>query len=283
MHDCHFCLASFFSFQIIQGFFFTCAPVGWSPPSLKESHSIQIATYRTQARKKLNLHRLRWMLGWSWHFVFCSHDIAVLHCLFSDLLEGGGGHEQHFMSLVIICYCPVPSDDIRSDVNVCRGITVYSIPPWIKLNRDILESGGSVWVHQPDLSSQWVHSSESSESRHIHRAERRLPWNQLSLYSPNTLLKDMFAAAFQEQRGIAVVTFNFTDRMRRIFWDFFFFFFLSLHEVPQNLTDSICQCDECVKRLLLSICSKGPSASGLEHTHYTLAILHQSKCNHDQM
>lgn len=54
-----FCCASFFKFQIIHGGFFppTCAPVGWPPQSLKESHNIWIATYHTQARKKLNLHR----------------------------------------------------------------------------------------------------------------------------------------------------------------------------------------------------------------------------------
>ena len=65
---CEFCCASSFNFQISLFFFFfsnTCAAVGWPPRSLKESHNIWIATYHTQARKKLNLHSLRWMLCWS--------------------------------------------------------------------------------------------------------------------------------------------------------------------------------------------------------------------------
>lgn len=107
-----FCCASFFKFQIIHGGFFppTCAPVGWPPQSLKESHNIWIATYHTQARKKLNLHR--WMLRWSAHFAFQSHYIAVLHCSSPTQRGGNSGgpcncvHEQHFRneSWVIILF-----------------------------------------------------------------------------------------------------------------------------------------------------------------------------------
>ncbi len=82
------CWVTVFKFQIIQGmgffvlFFFhpSCSPVGRLQQSSK-SHNIWIATYHTQARKKLNLHSLRWMLWWSAHFAFQTHYSAVLLCL----------------------------------------------------------------------------------------------------------------------------------------------------------------------------------------------------------
>lgn len=75
------CWASRLKISDHSGFvFFPPSQFSCPPQSLKESHNVWIATYHTQACKKLNLHSLRWMLCWSGHFAFQSHYIAVMLC-----------------------------------------------------------------------------------------------------------------------------------------------------------------------------------------------------------
>lgn len=75
-----------------QSFFFPplVLQLVWPPQSLKESHNIWIATYHTQARKKLNLHSLRWMLCWSG--ALCIFGVITLpFCSACPPLRAGGG------------------------------------------------------------------------------------------------------------------------------------------------------------------------------------------------
>lgn len=93
-----------------------------------------------------------------------------------------------------------------------------------------------------------------------HRAEHRLPRNQLTVFILLIHYWKLFLQLHFKNKGIAVVTFNFTDRTRRIFWESFFFFcllgffpFFSL-KFPKtwlpssNFCRSICQFYEGVEK-----------------------------------
>lgn len=140
------------------------------------------------------------------------------------------------------------------------------IPRWV--------SGAILEVKRISLcSSAWSFShsrctAEKAPGLGTHRAERRLPRNQLTVF---TLLihywKLFFAAALQEQRYCSCHFQLHRQNWGDIFGSLFFSrCFFPLPQVPQHLTPleqflsrSICQHHECVESLLSSGCSEGPS------------------------
>lgn len=243
---CEFCCASSFNFQISLFFFFfsyTCAAVGWPPRSLKESHNIWIATYHTQARKKLNLHSLRWMLCWSG--ALCIFGvITLLFCSACPLLRacvvGGGNsgcpcncmHEQRFRneSRVIILFQglsgpPVKTWDhtqiyVEKDELFIPGPRFYStLGKWSNLRS---QEDQFVFVSLIFF-SQSLHSRESSWSRHTQSRAPSPQKSAHSLYSPNTLLKAVFCGCTPRTKVLQLSLSTSQTELGGYFWESFFF------------------------------------------------------------
>lgn len=264
---------SFSHFWSLRSFFFftppACAPVGQPLQSLKESHNIWTTTYHTEAHKKLNLHSLRWMLCWSRHFAFWSHYIAVLLRWENSSCPHNSMHkisERSSDDLSHLSNCSV-----RSDVNICIGISCLFqgqdfIPSWI--SRAILE------VKRISLCSPaWSFLTVCAQQRKLLVLAHTQSWapspqkSAHSFYSPNTLLKAIFAAALREQRYCSCHFQLHRQNREDILGIFFFFFCLfPLHHkfhktcLPSsNFCLNIWMYGECVETLLLSCCSNGPS------------------------
>lgn len=244
-----------------------CAPVGWPLQTLKESHSVRIATYHTQARKKLNLHSLRWMLCWSRYFASQSHYIAVLHCLSSVRRAGVGvgvgavvgwvrvvlqPHAWATLGEQVLCNYPLsvivqpPVEHMRSHVNICRGILsrLFRGQDFIPagISRAILEVK-RISLCSPAWSFLTVGAQQQRKLLVLAHTQSRAPSPQKSahsLYSPNTLLKAIFAAALWEQRYCSchfqLHRQNREDILGISFFPVFFLLLLfPVPEVPQDL------------------------------------------------
>ena len=234
------------TFRSVFFFFFfsyTCAAVGWPPRSLKESHNIWIATYHTQARKKLNLHSLRWMLCWSG--ALCIYGvITLLFCSACPLLRacvvGGGNsgcpcncmHEQRFRneSRVIILFQglsgpPVKTWDhtqiyVEKDELFIPGPRFYStLGKWSNLRS---QEDQFVFVSLIFF-SQSLHSRESSWSRHTQSRAPSPQKSAHSLYSPNTLLKAVFCGCTPRTKVLQLSLSTSQTELGGYFWESFFF------------------------------------------------------------
>lgn len=124
-----------------------------------------------------------------------------------------------------------------------------------------------------------MHSRETSWSWCIHWAER-LPRNQLTVFILLIHYWKLFLQLHCENKGIAVVTFNFTDTTERIFWETFF----SLPEVSQDLTPlkQFFLVSASIMCVVKAFCYHTVQCGHLVYIHYTVVFLHQSKCNHDE-
>lgn len=206
------------------------------------------------------------MLCWSRHFAFWSHYIAVLLRWENSSCPHNSMHTQNFRNKLNLSH--LSNCSLRSDINICIGISCLFqgqdfIPSWI--SRAILE------VKRISLCSPaWSFLTVCAQQRKLlvlahTRAERLLPRNQLTVFILLIHYWKLFLQLHSENKGIAVVTFNFTDRTGRIFWESFFFCLFSLHKFHKTCLPSsnfflnIWVYGECVETLLLSCCSNGPS------------------------
>lgn len=260
---------SFSHFWSLRSFFSppVCAPVGQPLQSLKESHNIWTTTYHTEAHKKLNLHSLRWMLCWSRHFAFWSHYIAVLLRWENSSCPHNSIHTQNFRNKLNLSH--LSNCSLRSDINICIGISCLFqgqdfIPSWI--SRAILE------VKRISLCSPaWSFLTVCAQQRKLLVLAHTQSWapspqkSAHSFYSPNTLLKAIFAAALREQRYCSCHFQLHRQNREDILGIFFFFCPFSLHKFHKTCLPSSNFClniwmyGECVETLLLSCCSNGPS------------------------
>lgn len=180
--------SNFRSFRVFFCFFFspTCAPAGWSPQSLKESHNIWIATYHTLARKKLNLHSLRWMLCWSGHF----RAITLLFCS-ACLLRRGRKQSlslQMCMSNAsewVLSNYPVSvlSKDMWLHKNVFRGKgCLFRGQDFVarRKTRAIFENQEDQFVSTSLIFSHFT--AQKAAGLGTHRVEHHLPRNQLTVF-----------------------------------------------------------------------------------------------------
>lgn len=275
---CHSCLAClnnwclpgillclFFSPRSYRYFLFVCFLFPCRPLPVLQLAGLcrpwrKVATYHTQARKKLNLHSLRWMLCWSRYFASQSHYIAVLHCLSSVRRAGVGvgavvgwlrvvlqPHAWATLGEQVLCNYPLsvivqpPVEHMRSHVNICRGILsrLFRGQDFIPagISRAILEVK-RISLCSPAWSFLTVGAQQQRKLLVLAHTQSRAPSPQKSahsLYSPNTLLKAIFAAALWEQRYCSchfqLHRQNGEDILGIYFFSCFFsffFFFLSL-------------------------------------------------------